>query len=100
MSHPDDVDFDPSSPEARRTAELARQLVTARLSGGAELAGTTMREVAEEVAGDPVAVGYLLAATTFLTTAVLAGWQQHAGVDAGDAFRAIALALEESGQTI
>lgn len=70
------TNLDPDSPEARQAAELARELVTARLSGGPDLAGSRLWEVAHEAAGDPIAVGYLLAATTFLTTAVLAGWQQ------------------------
>lgn len=63
--------LDPTSPEAVRAAELARQMLTARLEGG-QLASDEIRDAAwETIRGSVDGLLYLLAAQTTITGMLL-----------------------------
>jgi hypothetical protein len=98
------INLDRSSPHAGEAAELARSLVTARLAGQ-ELADTSFVAACEKLAGDPVAIGYALAALTTVVAVVLEGsveLAEGAGrrADRLGIWQAVVLAMERAEVTI
>lgn len=69
-------DLDIASRKSHRAAEMARELLTARLSGR-ELAGVIFTSVVREVLNDPELLASLLVAQTAISATLLDGVEQH-----------------------
>lgn len=65
-------DLDIASPKAHRAAELARELLTARLADR-ELTGEIFSSVVNEVKNDPELLACVLVAQTGISATLLAG---------------------------
>lgn len=65
----DQIHLDPKSPHARRAAEQARALVTARMETEGNVFEQTLDAVLNEVYADPCAMSHLVAALSLLSSA-------------------------------
>ena len=92
------MQLDPQSPRASLAAELAREMLTARVAGDNELLNASLNRAVQAVSEDTTLGWYLMVAQNFLCWAAIC---QAIGPDVSEeAFiQSLALAMESHGWT-